>query len=316
MRTMRTLTIILVTMLAGIKLCAQQLPQLTQYVSQDYLYNPAVAGSRPWFELRSAHRNQWVGIQDAPRTFMLSATSPVGKNMGLGGFMYTDNVGPTRRTGAQLSYAYHLSLTQRVRLSMSVAFGLQQFLIDGSKITFHDGGDPVMDDQLRGQVVPDATFGFLVYHDNWWVGATAPQLLHNKIYFFNENDATLSRLENHYYGMGGYRFALGDDLKLEPSFLVKYVSPVPAKVDLTATLRYRDMVWLGASYRTNDAFAIMVGYWMKKTFQFGYSFDMTTTNLRNYNSGTHEVMLAITFGKSLPPVSTSGVSAAPSTVAP
>jgi len=60
----------------------------------------------------------------------------------------------------------------------------------------------------------------------------------------------------------------------------------------------------------------MVGYWMKKTFQFGYSFDMTTTNLRNYNSGTHEVMLAITFGKSLPPVSTSGVSAAPSTVAP
>jgi len=87
-------------------------------------------------------------------------------------------------------------------------------------------------------------------------------------------------------------------------------------VAFCSVIRPEDHPARPAAYRTNDAFAIMVGYWMKKTFQFGYSFDMTTTNLRNYNSGTHEVMLAITFGKSLPPVSTSGVSAAPSTVAP
>ena len=134
MRTMRSLFLLLLAVFTATGLRAQQLPQLSQYVSQDYLYNPAVAGSRPWFELRSAHRNQWVGIQDAPRTFMLSGITPVGANMGLGGFLYTDNVGPTRRTGAQFSYAYHLRLTERVKLSMSVAFGMQQFLIDGSKI--------------------------------------------------------------------------------------------------------------------------------------------------------------------------------------
>lgn len=298
MRTMQRFLLLVPATIAVLGLRAQQLPQLTQYVSQDYLYNPAVAGSRPWFELRSAHRNQWVGIQDAPRTFMLSAISPVGTNMGLGGFIYTDNVGPTRRTGAQFSYAYHLRLNDRIRLSMSLAVGAQQFLIDGSKIRFRDGSDPIMDAQLRGETVPDATFGLLLYHERWWFGATAPQLLNNKIYWFDDQDATLSRLERHYFAMGGYRLPIGDELVLEPSFLVKYVDPVPPKVDLTATLRYKETVWLGASYRTNDAFALMVGYWLKKGFQFGYSYDLTTTNLRNYSSGTHEVMLALTFGKS------------------
>jgi type IX secretion system PorP/SprF family membrane protein len=297
MRTMRRLSIILLALAAVPGLRAQQLPQLSQYVSQDYLYNPAVAGSRPWFELRSAHRNQWVGIQDAPRTFMMSATTPIAANMGLGGFIYTDNVGPTRRTGVQFSYAYHLRFNDRIRMGLSVAFGAQQFLIDGSKITFRQTGDPAMDDQLRGSLMPDATFGMQVYHDNWWVGAAAPQLLNNRIVFYDDQAQSMSRLENHYYAMGGYRFRFGDDLRLEPSFLLKYVEPVPAKLDLTATVYYKDMLWLGGTYRTNDAVALIVGCWLKKRFQFGYSFDVTTTNIARYSTGTHEVMLAFTFGK-------------------
>lgn len=294
------LSILLLALFAEIAQ-AQQLPQLSQYNSQDYLFDPAVAGSRPWFEIRSAHRNQWVGIQDAPRTFVLSATTPLGGNMGVGGYIFTDNVGPSRRTGMQLSYAYHLKITSDIKLGLGLSFGMLQFLIDGSKIQFHDPDEPLMDDQLRGSLMPDATFGAYLYHDKWWFGATAPQLLRNRVWFYDENDKSLSTLAAHYYAMGGYRLPIGSDLKLEPSFLVKYVDPVPPKIDLTATLRYKDMVWIGATYRTEDAISLMVGYWMKKTFQFGYSYDLTMTNLRNYSSGTHEVMLAITFGKNPPP---------------
>ena len=143
---------------------AQQLPQLTQYQFNDYVFNPAVAGSRQFFELRSGHRYQWVGIQDAPRTFTLSGTTPIGKNMGVGGYIFTDIVGPTRRTGVQFSYAYHLKLTEDLKLSLALSGGLLQFLIDGSKITLHDQGDPTMDDQLRGELKPDATFAFYLYH--------------------------------------------------------------------------------------------------------------------------------------------------------
>jgi type IX secretion system PorP/SprF family membrane protein len=97
--------------------------------------------------------------------------------------------------------------------------------------------------------------------------------------------------------MGGYVLAIGEDWQLEPSFLVKYVSPMPLKADITATIRYQNTVWLGASYRTNDAWCAMVGYWLKETFQFGYSYDIITSNLRNYSTGTHEIMLGVTLRK-------------------
>lgn len=280
---------------------AQQLPQLSQYQFNDYVINPAVAGSRPFFELRSGHRNQWVGIQDAPRTFTLSGATPVGPKMGIGGYIFTDNVGPTRRTGVQFSYAYHLKITDELKLSLALSAGMLQFLIDGSKIDFHDPNDPVLDDQLRGELKPDAKFGFYLYHRKFWFGATAPQILGNKVSFLDNGTGTLSRLQEHYYISGGYRFFLGEDWRIEPSFLVKYVDPVPVKVDVTATIKYKNAVWLGASYRTNDAYSAMLGYWHKETFQFGYSYDIITSNLRNYSTGSHEIMLAITIGKAKKP---------------
>lgn len=296
MKTIRTYLLFVAITFTVLSARAQQLPQLTQYQFNDYVFNPAVAGTRNMFELRSGHRYQWVGIQDAPRTFTLSGTTPLGSKMGVGGLLFTDIVGPTRRTGLQFSYAYHLKLTEDLKLSLALSGGLLQFLIDGSKIQLHDTGDPVMDDQLRGGIEADATFGGMLYHPKYWLGVTVPQLMGNKVAFLDNNDGTLSRMERHYYLMGGYRHEMGD-FKLEPSVLVKYVAPVPVKLDVTATVRYRDSFWVGASYRTNDALCAMVGYWHKQQFQFGYSYDVISSNLKNYSTGTHEVMLAITIGK-------------------
>ena len=279
---------------------AQQLPQLSQYAFNDYVHNPAVAGSRPAFELRSSHRNQWVGIQDAPRTFTLSAITPVGRKLGLGGWIYTDHTGPTRRTGVQFSFAYHMNLTADLKLSLALSAGLQQFLVDGSKITFHDANETVIDDQVRGQIVPDFSFGAYAYHEKYWVGLSLPQIAQNKVYFFDAQTSTLNKLEDHYMLMGGYRWALSDDFTFEPQALVKYVSPVPPKIDLTALIKYRNQVWLGATWRSSDAISVMIGATVKSTFQFGYSYDITTTNLNKYSSGTHEVMLAVLFGKERP----------------
>ena len=294
MRTKQLLFVLAIT--GACTVSAQQLPQLTQYTANDYVYNQAVAGSRPFFELRSGHRYQWVGIQDAPRTFTLSGTTPLGNKMGVGGYLFTDIVGPTRRTGVQFSWAYHLKLTEDLKLSMALSAGMLQFLIDGSKITFHDQGDPILDDQLRGELKPDATFSAYLYGERLWAGFSVPQLLDNQVYFLDSDNGGLSRMNRHYYVMGGYRLPMGD-FQIEPSFLLKYVDPVPMKLDLTLQARYRNAFWLGASYRTNDALCAMVGYWHKQSFQFGYSYDVITSNLRNYSTGTHEVMLAITIGK-------------------
>ena len=224
--------------------------------------------------------------------------------MGVGGLIFTDHVGPTRRTGFQATYAYHLPVTSEIKLALGLSVGALQFLVDGSKINFHDGSDPVIDDQLRGDLVPDASFGLYAYHDDWWVGVAAPQLITSTVYFYDAEENDMNKLASHYQAMAGYRWNFADDFKLEPSVLIKYVDPVPAKLDLTATVRYKDMLWLGATYRTQDALSVMLGAWVKQTFQFGYSYDITTTNLKNYSDGTHEVMLAVTFAKDRPPTVT------------
>lgn len=309
MATMRNLLLLLLGTLSAQAVLAQQLPQITQYNTMDYLFDPAVAGSRPLFEVHGLQRNQWVGIQDAPRTFILSAATPLASNMGIGGYVFTDNVGPTRRTGVQFSYAYHLRVTKDIKLGLGLSFGMLQFLIDGSQIQFHDADEPMLDGQVRGSLVPDATFGFYLYGEKWWFGATAPQLLHNQVAFYNAEDQSFMQLAAHYYVMAGYRFPISEDLKLEPSVFLRYVDPVPPQADFTATLRYRDMLWMGLTYRTQDAVCINVGYWLKKSFQFGYSYDMSTSALKNYSSGTHEITLGVTFGKTPHKSSSDGVEA-------
>ncbi len=280
---------------------AQQLPQYSQYQFNDYVFNPAVAGSRNYFEARSGHRSQWVGITDAPRTYTLSVTTPLdGQKMGIGAYLYTDHVGPTRRTGIQASWGYHLKLTETLKLSLAISVGIQQFLVDGSKISLRDPADNVIGDEVQSSLVPDGKFGLYLYHERYYFGFSAPQILQNELKFYEEQTSTMSELARHYYVTGGYRLPLGEDWELEPSFMLKYVDPVPLKIDLTATVRYKNVIWIGASYRNNDAIVAMLGGTLSDAFSFGYSYDITTSNIKDYSDGTHEIMLGIQFRRKVP----------------
>ena len=96
---------------------------------------------------------------------------------------------------------------------------------------------------------------------------------------------------------GAYRFKIDEDFKIEPSFLVKYEAPAPVKVDVGVRAIYKDQVWLGATCRINDAFSALVGYMFKDYLIIGYSYDITTTKIKSYTSGTHEILLGIRFSR-------------------
>jgi type IX secretion system PorP/SprF family membrane protein len=288
---MKKYYIILLLLVGSIKVSAQHLPMFTQYFLNDYVTNIATAGSKPWFDVKSAHRYQWAGITDSPRTFTLSVSGPNKKmNMGYGFYLFTDNVGPTRRTGIQFSYAYHFKITKTVKLSFGLSGGLLQYTVDGSKITLRDNYDAVISNALQSSLIPDFTFGFHLYHEDWFVGATFPQLVQNKLYFFNYQTQTLSRLEDHYYANAGYTFHLGDDFDIQPGVLFKYVKPLPPQFDIMARAIYKKQVWVGGSIRTQDAWALFAGYTYKNNLSIGYSYDISTSGLKNYNSGSHEIV--------------------------
>lgn len=277
---------------------AQQLPQFSMFQDNAYILNPAVGGSNPWFEVRGTNRSQWAGIQDAPRTFALSLQGPLkNPHIGLGGHLFTDNVGPTRRTGIQLSYSWHFFLNDKMRLGLGLSGGMLQFAIDGSKITLAEDGDPALFNQMQSQTVFDATFGAYLYTDEYYVGISAPQLLQNQIRLYESVDQAANRLEDHYYLMAGYRYQLNSDWRIEPNLLVRYVHPAPVKWELGARGWWKDMVWAGLSYRSNDAFIAMAGYEYRETLSIGYAYDMTVSGLRQHTTGTHEIVIGFRFNQ-------------------
>lgn len=293
---MRKLYTILVLVSTGS--FAQQLPQYSQYMLNEMAINPAVAGKDNYSEVRSNNRQQWVGITDAPRTYMLTLQGPIkGKNMGLGMSMYTDIVGPTRRTGLNFSYAYHVKLKEDLNLSFGLSAGLMQWGIDGNKITLHDEGDQQLLTSYKTTPVPD--FGAGVYFhkkDKFYVGLSLPQLYQAPIRLY-PNTYNNSKLARQINLNAAYKYAINEDFTLEPSILLKYEKPAPAKLDVGARAIYKNQIWLGAVYRHHDAVSALLGYMYQDYLIIGYSYDFTTTKLKQYSSGTHEILLGIRFTK-------------------
>ncbi|MBL7932171.1 MAG: type IX secretion system membrane protein PorP/SprF [Bacteroidia bacterium] len=294
---MKTLYTYALVLLASIGF-AQQLPQYSQYMLNEMAINPAVAGKDDYAEVRSNNRQQWVGLTDAPRTYMLTLQGPIkDKNMGLGMNLYTDIVGPTRRTGLSLSYAYHLKLQKDLNLSFGVSAGVQQWGIDGSKIKLREEGDQQLLSSYKTTPVPD--FGAGVYFhkkDKFYIGFSLPQLYRAPIGLYPDA-AKNSRLASQYNVNGAYKIQVNEEFTVEPSFLFKYEKPAPAKVDVGARVIYKNEMWAGLVYRHKDAVSMLLGYMYKDYLIVGYSYDFTTTKMRNYSNGTHEIMLGLRFSR-------------------
>lgn len=276
---------------------AQQLPQYSQYMLNEMALNPAVTGKDSYADIRSNNRYQWQGITDAPRTFMLTIHSPFkNKHHGLGANIYTDIVGPTRRVGLSLSYAYHIKVAKKTFVSLGISAGIQQWGIDGHKIVLHDPNDDNLLIQYQTKLLPDFGAGVYVHNDKFYFGVSLPQLYQSPITLY-DGVANKGTLVTHFLVNGAYKFDLGESFKIEPSFLLKYASPAPMKIDAGMRVIYKDQIWLGAGYRHNDAVTALVGFMYKNYLMIGYSYDFTTTNLKNYSTGTHELMLGLRFSR-------------------
>lgn len=274
----------------------QQLPHFTQYLLNDYVTNPAMGGTNPFFKAQSNHRYQWSGINDAPRTYVFSIHGPiVHQKMGLGAYVFTDFTGPTRRSGFQASYSYILNVTDDIRLSYGLSGGVLQFLVDGGKVNLANLNDIVLSNSTQSVVVPDLGAGLYLYHDDWFVSLSAPQLVGSKLQFFENFEETQARLSRHYFASAGYSFHITDDIDVQPSFFMKFVDPTPLQIDGTIRAIYQDKIWFGLSYRSEDAAGALIGMDFLGNFSLGYSYDLPINGISRVSSGSHELMVSFKF---------------------
>jgi type IX secretion system PorP/SprF family membrane protein len=216
--------------------------------------------------------------------------------MAVGGLIYSDIVGPTRRTGFQGSYNYILHFNNDMRLSFGLALGLDQYVIDGSQVKLDDVDDPALLNYRATSYEFIAKFGLYFYGRDFYAGFAVPQLFNDQIKVY-ESTTGLSKLKEHYVLNGGYKFHIGNNFIVEPAVLFRYVNPTPVQTDISVWAYYKEMIWLGVTYRTYDAIAFSVGFNYNETFILGYSYDYTISELAGYSHGSHEIMLGIRFNQ-------------------
>ena len=301
---MRRIIIVLLSIVGlffSLTVNAQQIPQFTQYMFNNYLSNPAVAGTHNYYQVRLNTRYQWVGMNDAPQTTSVSLFGPLAKkDMGWGSYIYTDVTGPTSRAGFMGSYAYNMDISDDWRISGGLSFGLMQYKVDGSKLTPGENGlpDQAINNSTKATLSPDASVGFYLYNSLYNIGISAHQLFGQKLKLYNNPDATrTNRLKRHLMMSGGARFMLDRYYEIEPALLIKYMFGSPLQFELSGKITYKSQMWGGLSFRFNDAISILIGYNYKKKYIIGYSYDYSYTGIRKYQSGTHEVMIGYIFDK-------------------
>ncbi|MBL4862386.1 MAG: type IX secretion system membrane protein PorP/SprF [Crocinitomicaceae bacterium] len=274
---------------------AQQISLNSQYLFNEMAVNPGATGSKEYIPVQLNFRKQWTSFPGSPTTQSLSCHSKVFGNMGLGGSIFNDVTGPSRRTGMTINTAYHLQLDARKEHILGLGIGLSftQHLIDVNKLSTYLPDDPAVTRGYNNTMVPDANFGvFYRFKDKAYAGLSAYNLVELRRDLYDFQNPLYNPMTRTYYLFGGYNFELGQNFGLKASTLGQGIETGTVQFDVTALGVYKDMVWLGASYRHTDAVAILVGGQVGQ-FKFGYAYDYTLSDIGNYSSGSHEVFLEL-----------------------
>ncbi|MCC7302673.1 MAG: type IX secretion system membrane protein PorP/SprF [Bacteroidia bacterium] len=283
---------------------AQQLQMFTQYMNNNFVINPALAGSETEFApLRLFVRDQWTGmnLDGNPKTRTLSYhTALLDGKMGIGGYLFNDRFGAVTRTGINASYSYTVKIGETDRLSFGVSGVFYRFHLATDSLIFDAQGntDPVVYNNAGDfrTYNPNANFGIAYTGKSFWIGIGVPDLIPFKI-AANDSFYVVKEVP-HIYASLGYKIKLAEDMFLEPSFMIKRVTGAPVQVDFNANLKIKGKFNIGGTFRAGDAVAVMAGYRFKEFYMVGYSYDFVISDLSTYNAGgNHEIMLGINLTK-------------------
>lgn len=276
---------------------AQQTPQFSHFVFNQFAHHPAVAGSKPCLDMRLGYRTQWVGFEGRPVTMWANGHAQIINKKkrhlrtkhGVGLQVESDGTGPISKTKIYLTYAYHVPVGRKTNLAMGFAAGMQQFRFNAGKITLANFND----DAIQGSSVqflwPDIAPSLWLYNDEFFAGLTMWQMLRNKW----DGVGFDSRLTSHFVFTGGKRFKANDDWSFIPAIALKFAPMLNPALDLNLMADYKNTLQMGISYRNTDAIAGMMKVNFLKYFSLGYAFDFTTSRIRMASSNTHEIILGI-----------------------
>ncbi len=212
------------------QLRAQQDPQFSQYIFNQFVYNPAYAGMDNSLSATAHLRTQWVGITGHPLVQNISVHSPVSLLHGGAGLqILNEQEGAVRITSASLAYSYILK-SRIGKFSFGVNGGIEQVNVDGSKLRAPDGNyenfsfehnDPILPIVNVNGIAPDFATGFFFSSNKLNLGLSATHLIPMTVKLNSGGGNLQMNLERQYYFQASYLMKLGKTLALRPYVYTK-----------------------------------------------------------------------------------------------
>lgn len=283
------LSIIFLVLISGLTAYGQQDPQYTQYMYNMNILNPAYAGSEGSLNIGILGRTQWTGIEGAPKTLTASINAPIAKRVGLGFSAIVDKIGPVKEQNVYTDFSYTIPVSSTGNLAFGLKGGVTFFNVD---LTSIDLGDNKVDNLFKENVnktMMNFGAGLFYYTNRYYLGLSVPNFLKT-----THLDKKYQAVEDvHGFLTGGYIFTMSESLDLKPSFLVKAAPGAPLSIDLSLNALLYHSLELGLSWRHDDSISGLVNVKVTDMIRVGYAYDYTISDLSDYSSGTHELMLLI-----------------------
>ncbi len=274
---------------------AQQDAQFTQYMYNTIEVNPAYAGSRGVMSVFGLYRTQWVGLEGAPQTSTFSVNTPLNNSdLGLGVSLVNDKIGPTTENTLSADLSYTIPTSESWNLSFGIKGTANLFNLDVNKLSMEDQDDQQFQN-LKNKFSPNVGAGLYFHSDRAYIGLSVPNFIETNRY--DSDDTAIFKEKINYYLIAGYVFNLDrlEYIKFKPALMTKMVEGAPLQVDVSGNFMFNDKFVLGLAYRWSASVSAMAGFQVTKGMYLGYGYDHETTQLKKYNSGSHEIFLRFDF---------------------
>ena len=288
------LSILLV--LLPVHLMGQMFPLSDHYVVNALAINPAFAGCQDALSLTASYRNQWVGFNDAPKSYILSVHTPVfNDRVGLGLLIENNSIGIFKETSFLGNYAYRMEL-QEGKLALGLGFGVTIYNTAWNKLVAADANDIQLMTSPTSAILPNFSLGAYYYTKKYYIGVSMPLFLS---YEMDKNTGKYKIGNNfsgsNYFFTTGYEVGISPQIKFLPSLLIKYHPNNAVQIDYNAQINLKDRIWMGIGYRNKDILVGMLQCQLNYQIRMAYSYDYDFSSIGKYLNGSHEIVLNYIF---------------------
>ncbi|MBK9284350.1 MAG: type IX secretion system membrane protein PorP/SprF [Sphingobacteriaceae bacterium] len=290
---MKKLSILIVIFFYGVSFFAQQDPQYNLYQFNQMIINPAYAGARDGVSIIGAVRQQWAGIDGAPRTICLSGHTPIlNKKLGVGVTLFNDRLGPRDLTAIYGNIAYILKLSQKYKLSFGLNAGYNSYRFNFQELTFKtpETNSSTLQNQKAGEL--DLSGGTYLRSNKFFFGFSFSHVASSNVYQITTATGQLAyHPKTHLFLTAGRSFQLNENCIFAPTIMLRRVTEADiGNMDLNLNFFLLKKLWLGFFVRSDYGPGFLIQYYVSNRFRVGYSYD-SGAGIRRSLGSSHEIML-------------------------